>query len=147
MRIGIGNDHSAVELKNAIKDYLTQQGYEVINYGTDSSEAYDYPLAGEAVANAINNHEVDCGICICGTGIGISIAANKVKNIRAAVCSEPVSAKLAKEHNNAQIICFGARIVGLNMAKAIVDAWLNATFQEDRHIKRLALIKEIEDKQ
>lgn len=147
MKIGIGNDHSAVELKNAIKDYLTQQGYEVINYGTDSTEAFDYPLAGEAVANAINNHEVDCGICICGTGIGISIAANKVKNIRAAVCSEPVSAKLAKEHNNAQIICFGARIVGLNMAKAIVDAWLNASFQEDRHIKRLALIKEIEDKQ
>ena len=147
MKIGIGNDHSAVELKNAIKDYLTQQGYEVINYGTDSTEAFDYPLAGEAVANAINNHEVDCGICICGTGIGISIAANKVKNIRAAVCSEPVSAKLAKEHNNAQIICFGARIVGLNMAKAIVDAWLNARFQEDRHIKRLALIKDIEDRQ
>ncbi len=147
MKIGIGNDHSAVELKNAIKDYLTQQGYEVINYGTDSTEAFDYPLAGEAVANAINNHEVDCGICICGTGIGISIAANKVKNIRAAVCSEPVSAKLAKEHNNAQIICFGARIVGLNMAKAIVDAWLNASFQEDRHIKRLALIKDIEDRQ
>ena len=147
MKIGIGNDHSEVELKNAIKDYLTQQGYEVINYGTDSTEAFDYPLAGEAVANAINNHEVDCGICICGTGIGISIAANKVKNIRAAVCSEPVSAKLAKEHNNAQIICFGARIVGLNMAKAIVDAWLNASFQEDRHIKRLALIKDIEDRQ
>lgn len=146
MKIGIGNDHSAVELKNAIVDYLTQQGHEVINYGTDSCEAYDYPLAGEAVANAINAHEVECGICICGTGIGISIAANKVKNIRAAVCSEPVSAKLAKEHNNAQIICFGARIVGLNMAKAIVDAWLNAKFEQDRHIKRLALIEQIESK-
>lgn len=145
MRIGIGNDHAATDLKFAIMEYLQGKGYEVVNYGTDSHESYDYPLAGEAVAKAIVNKEVDCGICICGTGIGISIAANKVKGIRAACCSEPVSAALAKEHNNAQIICFGARIVGLNMAKAIVDAYLDAKFLGDRHSKRVAMISDIEN--
>lgn len=145
MRIGIGNDHAATDLKFAIMEYLQGKGYEVVNYGTDSHESYDYPLAGEAVAKAIVNKEVDCGICICGTGIGISIAANKVKGVRAACCSEPVSAALAKEHNNAQIICFGARIVGLNMAKAIVDAYLDAKFLGDRHSKRVAMISDIEN--
>ena len=145
MRFGIGNDHAATDLKFAIVEYLESKGYEVVNYGTDGHDSYDYPLAGQMVAQAIVNKEVDCGICICGTGIGISIAANKVKGIRAACCSEPVSAALAKEHNNAQIICFGARIVGLNMAKAIVDAWLNAKFLGDRHAKRVGMIADIEN--
>ena len=92
MRIGIGNDHAATDLKFAIVEYLESKGYEVVNYGTDGHDSYDYPLAGQMVAQAIVNKEVDCGICICGTGIGISIAANKVKGIRAACCSEPVSA-------------------------------------------------------
>lgn len=146
MRIGIGNDHSSTDLKFVIKEYLESKGHEVVNYGTDSYEAFDYPLAGESVANAILNKEVDCGVCICGTGIGISIACNKVKGIRAAVCSEPVSAALAKEHNNAQIICFGARIVGVNMAKAIVDAWLDAEFGGERHQRRINMLHEIESK-
>lgn len=146
MRIGIGNDHSSTDLKFVIKEYLESKGHEVVNYGTDSHEAFDYPLAGESVARAIINKEVDCGVCICGTGIGISIACNKVKGIRAAVCSEPVSAALAKEHNNAQIICFGARIVGVNMAKAIVDAWLDAEFGGERHQRRINMLHEIESK-
>ena len=146
MRIGVGNDHSSTDLKFVIKEYLESKGHEVVNYGTDSHEAFDYPLAGESVANAIINKEVDCGVCICGTGIGISIACNKVKGIRAAVCSEPVSAALAKEHNNAQIICFGARIVGVNMAKAIVDAWLDAEFGGERHQRRINMLHEIESK-
>lgn len=124
--IGIGNDHAAVDLKNEIKTYLEEKGYKVVNYGTDSSESCDYPIYGAKVGHAVASGEVDAGVLICGTGIGISIAANKVKGVRAAVVSEPVSARLTKEHNNANIIAFGARIVGSEMAKAIVDACLAA---------------------
>ena len=114
--IGIGNDHAAVDLKNEIKAYLEEKGYKVVNYGTDSSESCDYPIYGAKVGHAVASGEVDAGVLICGTGIGISIAANKVKGVRAAVVSEPVSARLTKEHNNANIIAFGARIVGSEMA-------------------------------
>ena len=114
--IGIGNDHAAVDLKNEIKAYLEEKGYKVVNYGTDSSESCDYPIYGAKVGHAVVSGEVDAGVLICGTGIGISIAANKVKGVRAAVVSEPVSARLTKEHNNANIIAFGARIVGSEMA-------------------------------
>ena len=111
--IGIGNDHAAVEMKNQIKEFLEEKGYQVINYGTDSDESCDYPEYGEKVGRAVAEGKVDAGVLICGTGIGISIAANKVKGVRAAVVSEPVSARLTKEHNNANIIAFGARIVGI----------------------------------
>ena len=102
--IGIGNDHAAVDLKNEIKAYLEEKGYKVVNYGTDSSESCDYPVYGAKVGNAVASGEVDAGVLICGTGIGISIAANKINGVRAAVVSEPVSARLTKEHNNANII-------------------------------------------
>lgn len=144
MKIGIGNDHAATDMKWEIKKYLESKGHEVISYGTDGYESFDYAIAGEAVANAVMAKEVDCGICICGTGIGISLACNKVNGIRAAVCSEPISARLTKQHNNAQIICFGARIVGIEVAKEIVDAWLNAEFEGGRHQHRIDLLKEIE---
>jgi ribose 5-phosphate isomerase B len=144
MRIAIGNDHVAVEMKMAIMNYLIDKGYEVINYGTDASDSFDYPISGEKVALAVCEGEVDGGILICGTGIGISLAANKVKGIRAAVCSEPYSAKLSKEHNDSNIICFGSRVVGIEMAKMIVDNWLEATFQGGRHAERVAMISEIE---
>lgn len=147
MKIGIGNDHVAVEMKNQIKAYLENKGYEVINYGTDSSESFPYPVSAEKVANAIVQKEVDCGILICGTGVGISIAANKVKGIRACVCSEPYSAKLSKQHNNSNIIAFGARVIGIEMAKMIVDSWLEAKFEGGRHQMRVDMIKEIEDRQ
>ena len=126
--IGIGNDHAAVEMKNQIKEFLEEKGYQVINYGTDSDESCDYPEYGEKVGRAVAEGKVDAGVLICGTGIGISIAANKVKGVRAAVVSEPVSARLTKEHNNANIIAFGARIVGIEMAKEIESAWLNAEY-------------------
>ena len=126
--IGIGNDHAAVEMKNQIKEFLEEKGYQVINYGTDSDESCDYPEYGEKVGRAVAEGKVDAGVLICVTGIGISIAANKVKGVRAAVVSEPVSARLTKEHNNANIIAFGARIVGIEMAKEIVSAWLNAEY-------------------
>lgn len=146
MKIGIGNDHSAVVMKNQISEYLKGKGYEIVNYGTDSEESYPYPIAGETVAKAVVNHEVDCGILICGTGIGIGLAANKVKGIRCATCSEPFSAKMAKEHNNANIISFGARVVGIELAKMIVDNYLEAEFQGGRHVERVQMITDIENK-
>ena len=144
--IGIGNDHAAVEMKNQIKEFLEEKGYQVINYGTDSDESCDYPEYGEKVGRAVAEGKVDAGVLICGTGIGISIAANKVKGVRAAVVSEPVSARLTKEHNNANIIAFGARIVGIEMAKEIVSAWLNAEYiGSGRHERRVAMIRKIEE--
>ncbi len=144
MRIGIGNDHSGVELKQEISRYLEEEGYEVVNFGTDSEEPCDYPVYGEKVARAVAGGQADLGVLICGTGIGISLAANKVKGIRAAAVSEPCSARLAREHNNANIIAFGARIVGLEEAKMIVDAFLNAEFQGGRHAKRVGMIMALE---
>jgi ribose 5-phosphate isomerase B len=147
MKIGIGNDHVVVEMKNEIINYLLEKGYEVINYGTDSTERCNYPEFGEAVANAVVNKEIDCGILICGTGVGISLAANKVNGIRACVCSEPYSAKLSKQHNNSNIIAFGARVIGIETAKMIVDEWLAAEYEGGRHQTRIDMIAEIEKKQ
>ena len=148
MKIGIGNDHTAVEYKRIIKKHIEDTyGYEVVNYGTDSTESFDYPLAGEAVARAVTGGEVDLGIAICGTGIGISLAANKVRGIRCAVCSEPYSAKLSRMHNDSNMLAFGARVVGIELAKMIVDAWLTAAFEGGRHQRRVDMIMEIERKQ
>ncbi len=146
MKIAIGNDHAAVEMKNEIKAYLESKGHEVINFGTDTSDSCDYPVYGQKVAEAVASGQVEEGVLICGTGIGISLAANKVPGIRAAVCSEPVSACLAKQHNDANIIAFGARIVGLEEAKAIVDAFFDAKFEGGRHQRRIDLITAVEEK-
>lgn len=144
MKIAIGNDHAAVALKNEIMNYVQELGHEVVNFGTDTNESCHYPEYGEKVAKAVVSGEFDCGILICGTGVGISIAANKVKGIRAAVCSEPITAKLVKEHNNANIIAFGERIVGVETAKAIVKAYLDAEFMGGRHALRVDMIADIE---
>ena len=145
MKIGISNDHSAVELKNSVMKHLQEKGYEVVNYGTDSTESYDYPIAGSKLAKAIQNEEVELGIAICGTGVGISIACNKHKGIRACCCSEATSARLTREHNDANIICFGARIVSTELANDIVDAFLTTPFSNDeRHKRRINQIREIE---
>ena len=144
MKIAIGNDHAAVELKNKIMEYITGLGHTVENYGTDTNASCNYPEYGEAVARAVAEGKADCGILICGTGVGISIAANKVKGIRAAVCSDVTTARLVKEHNNANIISFGARIVGEELAKDIVKAYLTAEFLGGRHAERVNMISEIE---
>lgn len=144
MKIAIGNDHVAVELKNHITKYVEAKGYEVVNFGTDTPESCDYPIYGEKVARAVASGECDLGILICGTGIGISLAANKVKGIRAAVCSEPYSARLTRQHNNANIIAFGARVVGQAMAEMIVDEFLNAEYEGGRHQRRVDMITAIE---
>lgn len=147
MKIGIGNDHVALEMKKEIKVFLEEMGHEVTDFGTDSAERCDYPVYGEAVANAVAAGEVDCGVLICGTGVGISLAANKVNGIRACVCSEPYSARLSKCHNNTNIIAFGARVVGIETAKMIVEEWLKASYEGGRHQRRLDMIAEIERKQ
>ena len=145
MKIAIGNDHAAVEMKQEIQKYLEELGHEVINYGTDTHESCDYPAYGEKVGHAVVDGKADCGVLICGTGVGISIAANKVKGVRAAVCSDVTTAHLVKEHNNANIIAFGARIVGIEVAKDIVKAYLEAEYLGGRHANRVAMIHEIEN--
>lgn len=146
MKIAIANDHAAVELKNEIADYVKGLGYEVVNLGTDSHESCNYPEYGEKLGEEVASGRCDLGIAICGTGVGISLAANKVPGIRAAVCSEPVTARLVREHNNANIIAFGARIVGTEEAKAIVKAYLEASFLGERHQIRVDMITKIEQK-
>ncbi len=147
MILAIGNDHVAVEMKKEIKEYLEEKGYEVINVGTDSSERFNYPVSGYKVARMVADGEVDGGILICGTGVGISLSANKVRGIRACVCSDPYTAKLSKQHNNTNIIAFGARVIGIETAKMIVDEWLNAKYEGGRHQVRIDQIKEIEETQ
>ena len=144
MKIAIGNDHTAVDMKNHIKKYLEDKGYDIVNFGTDTADSVDYPLYGEKVAKAVAAGECDLGILICGTGIGISLAANKVKGIRAAVCSEAYSAELTRRHNDANIIAVGARVVGTATAETIVDAFLNAEFEGGRHARRVDMITAIE---
>ena len=146
MKIGIGNDHAALEMKNQVMEYLEEKGYEVINYGTNTPESCNYPEFGEKVGRAVVSGEVDCGILICGPGVGISLAANKVKGVRAVVCSEPYSAKLSKQHNNTNILAFGARVVGIELAKMIIDEWLGAEFEGGRHQTRVDMIMAIENK-
>ncbi len=146
-KLVIGNDHAAVELKKEIMAYLEGKGYEVINIGTDTNERFNYPVSGYKAAKMVASGEVDGGILICGTGVGISLAANKVDGIRCCVCSEPYTAKLSKQHNNSNMLAFGARVVGPDLAKMIVDAWLEAEFEGGRHAERVAMIMEIQDTQ
>jgi len=144
MKIAIGNDHSAVEMKQEIKRYLESKGYEVIDLGTDRKESCDYPVYGEKVGRAVADGEADYGIGICGTGIGIGIAAGKVKGIRVCTCSEPYSARLSRMHNDTNVLTFGARVIGVEMAKMIVDEWLDNQYQGGRHQRRIDMLTEIE---
>lgn len=148
MKIAIGNDHGAVDLKFHIVEYLKRQGHEVVNFGSDVTDSCDYPVYAEKVAKAVVSGEFDKGILICGTGIGISIAANKVKGVRCALCSEPCSAKLTREHNDANILAMGARIIGPVLAESIVDAFLTTQFCGDvRHQRRIDLVTKLEQDQ
>ncbi|MFV0254610.1 MAG: ribose 5-phosphate isomerase B [Erysipelotrichaceae bacterium] len=144
MRIAIANDHSSIELKNDIKLYLESLGHGVVNFGTNTKESVDYPDYAALVAKAVLADEVDRGILICGTGLGMAIAANKIKNIRAGVCSDTFTAKMAKAHNDCHIICFGSRVVGIELAKEIVDSFINAKFEGGRHCTRVDKIMALE---
>lgn len=145
MKIAIGCDHTAIDLKETIKKHLQDKGHEVEDVGTYSKESCDYPLYGFKVANKIINGEAERGVLICGTGVGISLAANKVKGIRAVVCSEPYTAKMARMHNNAQIVAMGARVVSDGLATDIVDAFMNAEFEGGRHQRRVDILSRIEE--
>lgn len=145
MRIAIGSDHVGYELKPVIVEYLKELGHEVTDYGAYSSERTDYPIYGKKVAEEVASRHFDRGILICGTGVGITIAANKVKGIRAVVCSEPYSAQLSRRHNNTNILGFGSRVVGPELAKMIVKEWLDAEFEGGRHARRVDEIQAISE--
>ena len=147
MKLAIGNDHVAVEMKKEIMAHLESKGIEVIDVGTQSTERFNYPISGYKVARMVADGQVDGGVLICGTGVGISLSANKVHGIRCAVCSEPYTAKLSKIHNNSNIVAFGARVIGIETAKMIVDEWLNADYEGGRHQVRVDMIAEIEQTQ
>lgn len=144
MKIGIASDHGGFELKEYIKEYLKDNGIQYIDYGTNSLDSVDYPDYGRKVADGVVSGEIDKGIVICGTGIGISIACNKVKGIRAALCSDTYSARMSVEHNNANILALGGRVLGRDLAMEIVATWLNAKFQGGRHGRRIEKISDIE---
>ena len=144
MAIAIGSDHIGFPLKEDIKKYLEELGYTVQDFGTHAAERTDYPLYAKEVTSAILSNQSDRGILICGSGVGMAITANKVKGIRAVVCSEPYSAMLSRQHNNTNVLTFGSRVVGLELAKMIVKAWLDAEFEGGRHASRLEIISQIE---
>lgn len=144
LNIAIGCDHAAYTFKEEIKAYLISLGHEVEDCGTYSAERADYPDFGIAVGEAVASGRCQRGVVICGSGIGISIACNKVKGIRCALCSEPLSAKLSRNHNDANCLAMGARLIGIEMGKAIVDAWLEAEFEGGRHEGRIAKISTYE---
>ena len=142
--IAIGCDHGGYELKQELISYLNEKGLEFKDFGCHSTESCDYPIYGEAVARAIVSGECERGIIICGTGIGISLAANKVKGIRAALCGDCFSAEMTRQHNDANILSLGARVTGPGLAMKIVDTFLNTEFEGGRHARRVELIAGIE---
>ncbi len=143
--LALGCDHVGIELKEPIREYLVGRGIEVRDFGCTTRERTDYPRYALLVARAVASGQCERGLLFCGTGVGISIAANKVKGIRAVVCSEPYSARLSRQHNDTNILCLGSRVVGLELAKMIVDEWLAASFEKGRHAARVRMIQEIEE--
>lgn len=141
MRIGLGNDHGAFELKLAVKAHLQESGHEVVDFGSDSAERVDYPDYGRAVGRAVVAGDIELGIVMCGTGIGIGLAANKVPGVRCAIVSEPYSARLSRQHNDANMLAMGGRVVAPEYAAMIVDEFLSAQFEGGRHAQRVAMIE------
>lgn len=145
MKIAIGCDHGGLEHKNAIVDFLKEKGFEVKDFGIYEQVSVDYPVIAKKVAESVSSKETDLGILVCGTGIGMSLAANKVKGIRAAACSEHFSAKYTRLHNNSNILCLGGRVIGIGTALELVDLFVNTEFEGGRHQRRVDMITEIEN--
>ena len=145
--IAIGSDHGGYALKEQIKKHLDELGLAYRDYGTDSEASCDYPIYGEAVARAVAGGEAERGIVICGTGIGISISANKVRGIRAALCGDCYSAEYTRRHNDANVLALGARVLGEGLAEKIVDTFLSTDFEGGRHARRVALISALEERE
>lgn len=141
MKIAIGNDHSAVEFKNELVKFLESEGYEVINCGTDTKDSVDYPVYSKSVSEAVLSKKADLGVLICGTGIGISIAANKIPGIRAALVTNEYCARLTRQHNDANIVAFGARVIGIDLAKSCLKVFLETEFEGGRHQRRINMIE------
>ncbi len=142
MKIVVGSDHGGFSLKEQLKEYLFELGHTIVDVGCDCEDSVDYPVYAKLAANKVVSNECEKGIIICGTGIGISISANKVPGIRCALVSEPLSAKLTASHNNTNMLALGGRIIGVEMAKEIVKVWLETEFEGGRHIKRIEQIEE-----
>jgi len=138
MRIAVGSDHAGFHLKESLAAHLRDKGHEVVDCGTHSEERVDYPDFGAAVGRAVASGEVEGGLCVCGSGIGIAMAANKIAGVRAATVYDATSARLTREHNDANVICIGERLTGPAVAVDALDAWLGATFEGGRHIGRVA---------
>jgi ribose 5-phosphate isomerase B len=149
MKIAIGSDHAGVELKSELVQLLKDMGSDVLDVGTNTSESVDYPDFGDKVSAAVSTGEVDRGVLICGTGIGMSIVANKFRNVRAALCAEPFSARMSRLHNDSNILVIGGRVTGVELAKDITRVWMETPFEGGRHenrLKKITLIEERRDK-
>lgn len=144
--IAIGSDHGGYLLKEEIKKHLEEKGYEVKDFGTDSTASCDYPVYAEKVCRAIQSGECEKGILVCGTGIGMSMCANKCKGIRAAVCGDHFSAEFTRKHNNANVLCLGARVIGAGIAMQLVDIFLTTEYEGGRHEKRVEMMMQLENK-
>ena len=143
MRIAIASDHGGFELKEIVKVHLEERGLEVTDLGTKSDASVDYPIYGKACGEVVASGEADCGIVVCGTGIGISIAANKVKGVRCGLCTSIEMATLTKQHNNANVLALGGRTTPADLALQIVDAWLDTEFEGGRHLNRTNMLDEM----
>ncbi len=145
MKIVLGCDHAGVEIKDAVKAHIEKKGYEVVEVGTFTTDSCHYPIYAHAACQKILEGECELGILICGTGIGMSIAANKHDGIRAACCSDTFSARLTREHNDANVLCFGQRVVGIGLALDLVDAFLDAEYMNNgNHVIRVGMLSDIE---
>ncbi len=145
MKISMGSDHGAFAMKEHLKQYLTEQGHQVVDCGTYSTDSCDYADFAKAAAQLVASGDCDRGIVMCTTGVGISIAANKVRGIRCALCSEPYSAEMTRRHNDANMLAMGGALIGPNMADRIVDVFLNTEFEGGRHQRRVDLMMDIEN--
>ena len=141
MKIGLGSDHGGFELKEEIKKHLEDRQIEVVDYGTHTTDSVDYPDYGKKVAHKVMDKEVDRGIVVCGTGLGISMAANKVEGIRCALCGDTFSARMSREHNDANMLALGGRVTGVGLALDIVDAFVDGEFEGGRHQRRVSKIE------
>jgi len=146
MTVAIGCDHAGWELKERLKAWLIQNGYQVVDFGTHSPEPVDYPDYAIQVAESVANGKAERGVLVCGTGIGMAMTANKIPGVRAAFCPDPFTARLSREHNDANVLTLGGRLMGREMAIEILGIWLNTSFQGGRHNRRIAKIGETEER-
>jgi ribose 5-phosphate isomerase B len=146
MKIAIGSDHRGYLAKEKIKGLLTELGYEVVDFGTDSTKSFDYPDVAFPVAQAVAEEKVERAILLCGTGLGVSISANKVAGVRAALCHDELTAQMSRQHNDANVLCLAADLIGEALLRRIVEVWLETAFEGGRHTRRVQKIIEIEKK-